>query len=740
MTRKDLGMLYNTYREEIIKSGWMSLLFFLIILSLTVIKPVRNSLFLTEFGAAKLPLVYLATALFSGIFIFFDFKLSQKLNPSAIFSVTLTLLFLNLIGFWWLVHLPQRWIAVAFYIWVNFFNTILITHFWAFVHDFFNPREAKRLFGFILTSGTLGGIVGGIAADFSVKTILNTENVLLISAGALLLSIPIIQWIERKIPRNSLVGSSRVSKNEGKISSLKKIKLPFKHRHLKYLALMISLGVVVSTLIDYQFNSVVDKTYATKSAKTEFFGEFFAILNAVSLFAQLILTRKVLKNLSLALTLFTLPFLLALGTLGFMLFPGILLASILKVADKTLNYSLMQSARELLFLPIPSQLRLQAKLFINVFMNRFAAGFAAGLILVVTVIIPIPLEYLGGITLIFLLIWMLITRSLRKEYLNSLKNLLVHRDVDLEERVIQILDSETIQTLLNSLKSRDHLKIRYALSLLELVPSENMLPFLIPLLKHWDAKVRAQVLRILYQIGKEKLLDEIQPLLFDEDIEVRIEAIHFLCEYSRVPTMQKMAEFIADPDPRIKGSALACMINHSNTITPEGLKELEKMLKDTSKMGETQRREAARALGVIQHGFGLHHHLHTLLQDPSLNVQKVAIESVGKVLHPEYIEPLIDKLAHPKLRPCARRALANYGDKVLPELLKILNNPDIPVSIRRSIPRVLYQIQTEKSWQYLNKLLNIKESVIRFEVIKALNKIRKKQPDWTIEKNRFRWI
>ena len=66
--------------------------------------------------------------------------------------------------------------------------------------------------------------------------------------------------------------------------------------------------------------------------------------------------------------------------------PKLLIAAalILKIGESGLRYSLDPATRELLFLPVPSKLRMRAKAFIDVFIQRGAKGLAALLLLPVT--------------------------------------------------------------------------------------------------------------------------------------------------------------------------------------------------------------------------------------------------------------------------------------------------------------------------------------------------------------------
>ena len=259
-----------------------------------------------------------------------------------------------------------------------------------------------------------------------------------------------------------------------------------------------------------------------------------------------------------------------------------------------------------------------------------------------------------------------------------------------------------------------------------------------PLLNHWDAKIRTQALKILFNSGRSEMVKDIMSLLSDEDLEVRSEALHFVWAYCQTCPNDRISEFLADPDPKVKGAMLASMINHTGQLTQKGMSVLDKMLTDESRNGKAHRMEAARLLGIIDHGFGLHENLTALLNDSSIAVQQAAIESAGKAMHKEFLEPLITKLSNPRLRKFARAALANYGNQILPLLRKTLADSHKNLTIRKSIPQVLYQIQTAESWDDLIENLDQQNTSIRYEVIKSLNKIRKSCPDWQFEQEKIR--
>ena len=85
-----------------------------------------------------------------------------------------------LFGFWFLFHTPATWVSVAFYLMALLLGVLLISQFWTLANLVYDPRQAKRLFGFIGGGAPLGGIVGSAILQ-SYTTRIGTTNMLLIS-------------------------------------------------------------------------------------------------------------------------------------------------------------------------------------------------------------------------------------------------------------------------------------------------------------------------------------------------------------------------------------------------------------------------------------------------------------------------------------------------------------------------------------------------------------------------------
>src|SRR6185503_2141887 len=102
-----------------------------------------------------------------------------------------------LVVFWLLFKTGENWVSVAFYLLGLILGTLLISQFWTLANDIYNPRQAKRLFGFIGGGASLGGAMGAALTSLAVEEV-GTNNLLLVSAAILAVCVVIVTAIVRR--------------------------------------------------------------------------------------------------------------------------------------------------------------------------------------------------------------------------------------------------------------------------------------------------------------------------------------------------------------------------------------------------------------------------------------------------------------------------------------------------------------------------------------------------------------
>jgi hypothetical protein len=63
------------------------------------------------------------------------------------------------------------WVSVGFFVWGNLLGVLVISQFWTLANGIYDPRQAKRLFGFIGGGVMLGGMTGSGLTSFIIETV-----------------------------------------------------------------------------------------------------------------------------------------------------------------------------------------------------------------------------------------------------------------------------------------------------------------------------------------------------------------------------------------------------------------------------------------------------------------------------------------------------------------------------------------------------------------------------------------
>src|SRR5678816_4021453 len=168
-------------------------------------KATRDALFLTSLDATALPMMLIATSVFSILLVGAAARLSARFRP----AVFVPLAFLASALFY-VIEFAARSVApsvtaVVVYLHVSGVGPLLASGFWLIVSELFDPRSAKQGFGRIGGAGTLGGLAGAIVAE-RVATLFGVPAMLLVLAALQILT----AWGVRRLALASEVASRPV--------------------------------------------------------------------------------------------------------------------------------------------------------------------------------------------------------------------------------------------------------------------------------------------------------------------------------------------------------------------------------------------------------------------------------------------------------------------------------------------------------------------------------------------------
>ena len=104
--------------------------------------------------------------------------------------------------------------------------------------------------------------------------------------------------------------------------------------------------------------------------------------------------------------------------------------SVGRIVDTSIRYTIDKTSREVLFLPLPAELKYRAKPFIDVTMDRFAKGVGAVVMLLCIKDWGLGLDWqqLSYVSGVLVVLWVFTAIAARREYLRSFRK--QHRAAD----------------------------------------------------------------------------------------------------------------------------------------------------------------------------------------------------------------------------------------------------------------------------------------------------------------------
>jgi len=697
---KILSRYVEVRPEEASSSFLMFIYFFLITSSAYIIKPVKISLFLQRIKPDGLPYAYLLTALLMGFVVALNTKLLNVLRRQLYLSLSLIFFIVSLFLFWLLFRSQWEGIYYIYWFWSEIFLVTLVTQFWILINDIYNPHQAKRLVGFLVSGGLLGGIVGSLLASFLAKKV-GTENLLLICPFMLLICLAIVNLVPLTRPREEgLEVDASAGEKKPKIGYIKSFQILRKNRHLLLLSGIMIMDIVVTTLVDFQFNSQIADTFRKdlnlKDEKTAFLGAFFTLLLILSYFLHILATNRILRNFGMRAALLITPLFLLIGSASIFFVPFYFLiywAVSIKGTDISLSTSLSQSVRELLYIPIPPEIKYKAKVFIDMFINKLAKGLAAILILLFFTFLHFSIKEMSFIAIIFALFWITLNQLITKEYVNIVKRSLRIKWPDADKLVSEKIDVDMTKLVFDTLQSRKRSSVLYAMNLFDLIKKEKFSPELRKIISRKSDEIRASSMDSLLEVEGEALIPEIDDTLEEESLDAQVKEIMSLDVYQEL-----MKEHI------------------------------DKVVGEEGKEAEIARMEAAKVMGMMAPTPSLIQNLSKLLRDESPEVIRYAVESASKLKKRDFVPLIIPHLGKPYTEQVASKALEEYGVKIIGTLKDYLGDQEENIRLRQAIPEILARTGSQRAADLLAQELKKKNKDIEPEIIEAMYRMRSKDP------------
>lgn len=412
-----LPLFRGLARTQRVKVWLLFSWFFLTIATLWLLKPVRTASLLAHLGAVETPYVRLGSVAVVAAVVALYTHAAGKLSRRALMLGVSAAFALVLATFWVMLRFGgealghHRAFVWAVYILVDVYATVMVGVFWTYTNDVMTPAEADRLYGPIGLGGILGGVAGGVFVDMLAGPV-GPVNMLLICAvlvvlcGAAALA---SEHILKPAPRPAAEGSAR-----GLAAALEGAREVARSPYL-----LLVVGIVVAyefaaTIDDFVINVLFERAYRGTVQIAKMYGRLGWIVSTTAVVAQLVLVPLLLPHKRLA--LMVPPLLLLFAAASTIAAPLVGMAFLLGASDHGINYSLHQSTKETLYVPLTDVQKYKAKAFIDMLVDRAAKAFGAVALIALIARAGLSVRASLALGLVALAVWLGCAVALGRRY------------------------------------------------------------------------------------------------------------------------------------------------------------------------------------------------------------------------------------------------------------------------------------------------------------------------------------
>lgn len=399
----------------------MFLNIFLLLVAYYVLKTVREPLILTT-GGAELK-SYAAAAQAASLLVYVPAYgwLASRL-PREKLIVAVVLFFVACIQFFYLSGVAGAgFVGFAFYVWVGIFSLTMIAQFWSFANDVYTKPEGDRLFPLIAVGATAGAPLGAALAERLFDGGVSPWIMLQIAAVMLLVHLGLYFTMRR--PRTGSGAAPRPEPVGGRRNGFA---LALGSPYLRLLAILLILLNIVNTTGEFILAGLVtaradalaavDPSLDRGAFIGAFYGNYFFWVNIASVTIQAFIVSRIVKYLGMAGALFALP-VVALGVYGLALSgAGLVFVRWVKTAENATDYSVMNTARQMLWLPTSREEKYKAKQAIDTFFVRTGDLLSAGVVYAGTHWLALQTTGFAAANLLFVGVALAVSALLLRQY------------------------------------------------------------------------------------------------------------------------------------------------------------------------------------------------------------------------------------------------------------------------------------------------------------------------------------
>lgn len=364
-------------------------------------------------------------------------RLSDRHRRSDLITRSTLFCVLNLAIFWaiqpglFIDYLPYS--GIVFYLWVGMFGVFVVAQFWAFAADVYTEERGNRLFPVIAIGATSGAAFGSWITERLVNSgLFGTQWLLIVTMIPLIASIFLSRMVENRM-QAQLSGSGKTRETNVEDSGRSAISIVFASRFLLATAVItlilswvntngenLLFRVVQEFLRDAAIKEGVSNANElvafTRNGTTAFYGDFYFWVNIVALILQAFVASRLLKYGGFGVLLLTMPVVALISYTAMAFVPILAIVKAMKIAENSTDYSINNTARNVLWLPVSAEQKYKGKPTIDSLFVRLGDGIAALTVLIGVQFLALSTRSFFALNVALVVIWILLAFVVIREH------------------------------------------------------------------------------------------------------------------------------------------------------------------------------------------------------------------------------------------------------------------------------------------------------------------------------------
>jgi ATP:ADP antiporter, AAA family len=613
--------------------------------------------------------------------------------------VSIVLIVVAMFGLYYFYHFAnenvQRITLFLMYCLIGPITAILLLCYWGIFGRLFNFKQSKRIIGWIDTGQLIAIIIANFLIPLTASFIPDTSNYLIVCIVSILGSLICLIIIAVKYDLASL-GSDPSVKTETRFSKI------FKDRYIVLLSLFLIVSMVTFSFNQFTFQTLLNKQYPDQRDLTNFLGYFNGAIYVLSLLMQLFVNDRILSTYGIRISLFALPAVVALLSVGSVLsatFLGynvadnpqtyiyfFLFVAVTRLFNSMLKDSLENPVYKLLFIPLDSRYRFSIQAKVEGVVNE-SGRFIAGVFIFLFALAPffkiiwVPVLVLGLIMAYFKVI-----QNLYQEYKDKIRSKLEHSGNQQDK--LEVGYSEITTRLESNLMGDNSTKAVFSFKLLEKIDPSKTGVWINMLMKHDGENTREYA---------QRKMNEVKGLSVSDSYVIRLDK-----------------EKVTADDKHILSKNEIDLI-----LTSGGDIQKSRILRLARSMDANDRQYSAELLLHSQNNEN-NSFLIELLNDSDYKVRSTAIKTAIKKNDNEVINSLIENLSHSNHANEAMNALVLIGESSLSLLDNSFYRSGQNSQVMLRLVQIIGAIGGVKAKDMLWNKIDYPDKVIVSEVLLAL--------------------